>query len=112
MLQFSFKAEDKTFEEVLFSNRPPRFRMPRYQKPYAWSQEQAEGYWNDLIDTQSDKSTDIAPEPHSAEHTPYFETITFEAIGDVTSARKQTIMLDIYQKTFEHTDSNTLTRKK
>jgi len=53
MTEFSFKAEDKTFEEVLFSNSSPRFRIPRYQRPYAWSKEQAEDYWNDLIDTQN-----------------------------------------------------------
>ncbi|MDX8387406.1 MAG: heme-binding beta-barrel domain-containing protein [Ghiorsea sp.] len=38
-----------------------------------------------------DKGTDIAPEPNASENTPYFETITFEAIGDVTNAGKQTL---------------------
>jgi hypothetical protein len=45
-----------------------------------------------LIGTwKGDKGTDIAPEPNSSESTPYFETITFEAIGDVTNAGTQTL---------------------
>ncbi|MBL1352143.1 MAG: hypothetical protein COA61_002220, partial [Zetaproteobacteria bacterium] len=37
-----------------------------------------------LIGTwKGDKGTDIAPEPDGEENNPYFETIIFEAIGDV-----------------------------
>ncbi len=38
-----------------------------------------------------DKGTDIAPEPDGTETNPYYETITFEAIGDVENAESQTL---------------------
>jgi len=38
-----------------------------------------------------DKGTDIAPEPNGEENNPYFEAMTFEAIGDVTNAGAQTL---------------------
>lgn len=38
-----------------------------------------------------DKGLDIAPEPDGAEHNPYFETITYAAIGDVTNAESQVL---------------------
>lgn len=41
------------------------------------------GIWN------GDKGMDIAPEPDGQENNPFYETITFEAIGDVTNAEKQ-----------------------
>ncbi len=31
-----------------------------------------------------DKGVDVAPEPEGESRSPYFETITFEAAGDVT----------------------------
>jgi uncharacterized protein with ParB-like and HNH nuclease domain len=34
----SFDAHDKPLSEVLFSRR--KFRVPRYQRPYAWEEEQ------------------------------------------------------------------------
>jgi hypothetical protein len=41
------------------------------------------GTWN------GDKGMDVAPEPDGEEHSPYFETITFQAIGPVTNAESQ-----------------------
>ncbi|MCP4301665.1 MAG: FABP family protein [Gammaproteobacteria bacterium] len=38
---------------------------------------------------KGDKGMDIAPEPDGQEENPFYETITFEAIGDVTNAEKQ-----------------------
>ncbi|MDX8404055.1 MAG: heme-binding beta-barrel domain-containing protein [Mariprofundaceae bacterium] len=38
---------------------------------------------------KGDKGTDIAPESNGYENNPYFETITFKAIGDVTNAKTQ-----------------------
>lgn len=38
---------------------------------------------------KGDKGMDVAPEPDGEEHNPYFETITFEAIGPVTNAESQ-----------------------
>jgi hypothetical protein len=40
---------------------------------------------------KGDKGIDIAPEPDGTENNPYYETITFEAIGDVTNAESQVL---------------------
>lgn len=40
---------------------------------------------------KGDKGLDVAPEPDGAEHSPYFETITYTAIGDVTNAESQVL---------------------
>jgi hypothetical protein len=40
---------------------------------------------------KGDKGMDVSPEPDGEEHTSYFETITFEAIGTVTNAESQTL---------------------
>jgi len=46
-----------------------------------------------LIGTwKGDKGTDIAPDPDGSENNPYYETITFEAIGDVTNAESQVLV--------------------
>ena len=45
-----------------------------------------------LIGTwKGNQGTDIAPEPNGEENNPYFETITYEAIGDVSNAEAQTL---------------------
>ena len=38
---------------------------------------------------KSDKGSDVAPTPDNSEHIPYHETLTIEAVGDVTNAKKQ-----------------------
>jgi hypothetical protein len=40
---------------------------------------------------KGDKGMDVSPEPDGQEESPYFETITFEAIGDVNNAERQTL---------------------
>lgn len=40
---------------------------------------------------EGDKGLDVAPERDGAEHNPYFETITYTAIGDVTNAESQVL---------------------
>lgn len=40
---------------------------------------------------QGDRGVDVSPEPDGDEETPYFETITYTAIGDVTNAGTQTL---------------------
>lgn len=43
-----------------------------------------------LIGTwKGDKGLDLAPEPDGTEESPYFETIVFEAVGDVENAETQ-----------------------
>jgi hypothetical protein len=59
-----------------------------------------------------DKGMDIAPDPElGREENPFFETMTFEAIGDVTNGGKQTLSVLFYtqlvsrksdQKVFHH----------
>jgi uncharacterized protein with ParB-like and HNH nuclease domain len=45
----TFDADDKTLESILFSNR--KYRVPRYQRPYAWDVEQIDEFWEDLDST-------------------------------------------------------------
>ena len=48
-----------------------------------------------LIGTwQGDKGMDVSPEPDGIEENPYYETIVFEAAGDVTNAEAQTLAWD------------------
>jgi len=41
-----FHAEDKSIEDVLFTNS--KYRVPRYQRPYSWSADHIEDFWTDL----------------------------------------------------------------
>lgn len=47
---------------------------------------------------EGNRGMDIAPEPDAVEKNPYYETITFEAIGDVTNAEKQVLAVIRYQQ--------------
>lgn len=50
------------------------------------------GPLTDLIGTwKGDKGLDVAPEPDGSEDHPYYETIVFEPIGDVTNANSQVL---------------------
>ena len=42
---------------------------------------------------KGDKGVDIAPEPDGVENNPYYETITFEEVGDVENAETQTLTI-------------------
>ena len=44
----TFKAEDRLMKDVLFAN-DVRFRVPRYQRPYAWGEDDVQEFWNDLL---------------------------------------------------------------
>jgi uncharacterized protein with ParB-like and HNH nuclease domain len=41
-----FHAEDKSIEDVLFTNS--KYRVPRYQRPYSWSTDHIDDFWTDL----------------------------------------------------------------
>lgn len=57
------------------------------------------GPLNGLIGVwKGDKGIDIAPEPDGTENNPYHETITFEAIGDVTNAESQVLAAIHYRQ--------------
>jgi methylamine---glutamate N-methyltransferase subunit C len=47
---------------------------------------------------EGDKGLDIAPEPDGKAESPYFETITFEAGGDLTNANEQKLVIVIYHQ--------------
>ncbi|MGR9052013.1 MAG: heme-binding beta-barrel domain-containing protein [Gammaproteobacteria bacterium] len=47
---------------------------------------------------KGDKGLDVAPEPDGAEHNPYYETITFTPVGDVTNAECQNLAALYYRQ--------------
>lgn len=47
---------------------------------------------------KGDKGIDIAPEQEGTENNPYFETITYTAIGDVTNAESQVLSAVHYRQ--------------
>jgi len=47
---------------------------------------------------KGDKGVDRAPEPDGEERNPFYETITFEAAGDVTNAEQQTLSIVRYHQ--------------
>jgi hypothetical protein len=50
------------------------------------------GIWN------GDKGVDRAPEPNAEERNPYYETIVFEAAGDVDNAEEQVLAIVRYHQ--------------
>jgi hypothetical protein len=50
-----------------------------------------------LIGTwKGDKGMDVSPEPDGSEENPYYEELTFEAVGDVTNAERQKLVVIRY----------------
>ena len=47
---------------------------------------------------KGDKGVDVAPEPDGDERNPFYETIVFEAAGDVTNAEEQTLAIVRYHQ--------------
>ena len=47
---------------------------------------------------EGDKGLDIAPDPDGIENNPYYETLTFTAIGDVTNAETQVLAVLHYRQ--------------
>ena len=47
---------------------------------------------------KGDKGLDVAPEPDGAENNPYYETIIFSAVGDVTNAESQVLVAVHYRQ--------------
>jgi len=53
-----------------------------------------------LIGTwEGDKGMDVAPEPDGTEKSPYYETIAYEAAGDVDNAETETLSVIYYRRT-------------
>jgi hypothetical protein len=55
---------------------------------------------------EGDKGVDRAPEPDGEERNPYYETIVFEAAGDVTNADKQTLSVVRYHQVVRRKSNN------
>ncbi len=55
---------------------------------------------------EGDKGVDRAPEPEGEERNPYYETILFEAAGDVTNAEKQTLSVVRYHQVVSRKSNN------
>lgn len=53
-----------------------------------------------------DKGTDVSPEPDGPAETPYFETIRFEAGGDVTNAESQVLAIVPYTQVVSRKSNN------
>jgi len=45
-----FEAHDIKISDILFSNN--KFQIPRYQRPYSWTEDQISDLWNDLINSE------------------------------------------------------------
>ncbi|MFC1942944.1 DUF262 domain-containing protein [Chloroflexota bacterium] len=50
--KLDFKAENKVISDVLFDKY--RYQIPRYQRPYAWGEDELTEFWNDLSNTEED----------------------------------------------------------
>ena len=61
-----------------------------------------------LIGTwKGDKGLDIAPEPDgSDENNPYYETITFEAVGDIDNAETQNLTILHYTQVVQRKEND------
>jgi hypothetical protein len=55
---------------------------------------------------EGDRGLDVAPEPDGTEESPYFERITFEAVGDVTNAKEQTLLVVSYHQVVSRKSNN------
>jgi len=47
---------------------------------------------------KGDQGTDVAPEPDGEENNPYYETITYEDIGDLSNAEEQQLAAVYYRQ--------------
>lgn len=57
---------------------------------------------------EGDKGMDIAPEPDGIEENPYYETITYEACGELTNANKQIVAGIYYRQTVRRKSDNNI----
>ena len=47
-----FRASNKIIKKVILSDE--RFRIPRYQRPYAWTEDEISDFWSDLSSNQEE----------------------------------------------------------
>jgi len=83
--EINFEAQDKPVSEVLFSQS--KFRVPRYQRQYAWDVDQVSQFWEDL----------------SASDAPYFlgsfifntETVREDGFVDIIDGQQRLLTITI-----------------
>lgn len=49
MSKFKFEAKDTKLKDILLSSSRSVIRIPKYQRPYAWTNEQVAEFWSDII---------------------------------------------------------------
>lgn len=72
--QLNFEAKDTQLRDILFTNYK-KFKIPRYQRPFSWTEDQISDFWNDI---NSDDSNFIGSQIFNTEHqgkTGYYEII-------------------------------------
>jgi len=50
-MSFKFEAKNQSLEETLFGINA--LRVPQFQRPYTWEEDQCNDFWNDLVDDDS-----------------------------------------------------------
>jgi uncharacterized protein with ParB-like and HNH nuclease domain len=50
-MSFNFESKNKSIEETLFGINS--LRVPQFQRPYTWEEDQCSDFWNDLTDDDS-----------------------------------------------------------
>ena len=55
---------------------------------------------------KGDKGRDVAPDPDGIENNPYYETIIFSAVGDVTNAESQELVAVHYHQVVKRKSDN------
>lgn len=55
---------------------------------------------------QGAKGIDVAPEPDGVENNPYYETLTFSEIGDLTNAERQHLSMLFYRQIVRRTSND------
>ena len=50
-MSFKFESKNQSLEETLFGINS--LRVPQFQRPYTWEEDQCGDFWNDLVDDDS-----------------------------------------------------------
>jgi hypothetical protein len=71
---FAFDADDFRLQDVLFTSHL-KFRIPRYQRPYTWDEDQISDLWNDLRDDHSNYFGSLIFNTEFHDRTGYYDII-------------------------------------
>ena len=84
--EIGFDAEDRAIREVLFGDE--EFRIPRYQRPYAWTEDQISEFWNDV--TGSNKNLFIGSFIFN------YETVNDNGYVEVVDGQQRLLSITIF----------------